>query len=137
MIFVCLTCFFTKCGKEPVIPDALHYCLITKLFCTFILNIICLILAIVLIKTALTISSSDVQFYQDNTCIAYYINHQVRKFKPFYDSVETNVIIIFIGCFLQNVYEGLIYPSIRFGWIKNVVELDNAGRTPYKPKITV
>lgn len=136
-IFLCCTACFTKCGKVKEIPDGLHYGLLTKLVCTILLNIVCLVLTVVLMVTAMGIKKDDVNFYKDKICVASYVSYQVEKFEPFYSSVVTNVIVIFVACFLQNVYEALIYPSIRFGWIGGFVELNNAGRTPYKPRQTV
>lgn len=117
VIFLILTCVMTKCGKTKGIPRCLHISMLVKIVLTLLMNLTCLVMSILLLVTSRGIAKKDVDFYTSTACVESYVMGQIQQFEPFYKSVNTNVMVIFICCFLQNVYEGLIYPSIKFKWI--------------------
>ena len=133
IIFFIVTCVLTNCGKTKTIPPCLHICLLIKLITTILLNIICFILIIILMATSMSIKKKDVDFLADTICVSDAVTYQIYLFEPFYKSVVTNVIIVFLACFLQNVYEALIYPSIRFKWIGRFVTFHDGEGPEHAP----
>lgn len=112
-----MVCVCTKCGSSKGIPKNLHYAMIGKIVITVLMNLVCLVMAILLLVASKGVDKKEVDFFRTTDCVEDYITGQIQLFEPFYTSVNTNVMVIFICCFLQNVYEGLIYPSIKFKWI--------------------
>jgi hypothetical protein len=142
VIFLVATCIVLKCGKVKRIPNGLHYGMLAKLAVTILLNLTCFALVIIMMLSGLGLDKKEIEYYEKNDCIASYITYQFEKFMPFYKSVVTNSIIIFVACFLQNVYEALIYPSIKFKWIGRFIQFhDGEGpeheQLPQEPNKTI
>lgn len=77
VIFLILVCACTKCGSSKGIPKNLHIAMIVKIILTILMNLVCLVMAILLLITSKGINKTDVDFYRSTYCVETYITGQI------------------------------------------------------------